>query len=111
VGRDLLARELRLARPAGHETLHAELLILGSEERREVQALDKDQPIYNVRTMDDMRKRQDAMVAQLQGTLPPERLADLKMATDPEYQQINRLVARLVLAPGHCDARIIDLAA
>jgi len=40
VDRDLLARELRPARPAGHETLHAELLVLGSEQRREVQALD-----------------------------------------------------------------------
>jgi hypothetical protein len=38
--RDLRARERRLAGSAGHEALHAELLILGSEQRREVQALD-----------------------------------------------------------------------
>jgi hypothetical protein len=56
-------------------------------------------PLGNVRTSDDMRKRQDATMAQLQGIMPPERLAELKFATDPEYQQINRLVARLELPP------------
>lgn len=56
-------------------------------------------PLGNVRTADDMRKRQEAVLAQIQGAFPPERLAELKLATDPEYQQVNRLVARLELPP------------
>lgn len=56
-------------------------------------------PQMNVRTMDDMKKRSEALLAQLQGVLPPERLADVKMAVDPEYSSINRVVARLALPP------------
>lgn len=54
-------------------------------------------PQSNVRTMDDMKKRNEAMLAQLQGSLSPERIAEVKLAIDPEYQTINRLVARLEL--------------
>lgn len=32
-------------------------------------------------------------------SLPPERVADYKLTTDPQYQQVNRLVARLELPP------------
>ena len=56
-------------------------------------------PQGNVRTMDDMKKRNDALLARLQGTLSPERIAEVKMAIDPEYQSINRVVARLELPP------------
>lgn len=38
-----------------------------------------------------------AMLEELQGKLPPERLAEVDQAFDPEYQMPNRLVARLGL--------------
>jgi hypothetical protein len=53
-------------------------------------------------TPDQMRERQtqqQALDAQIQNVLSPDRAADYKQATDPAYQQINRLVTRLELPP------------
>lgn len=48
---------------------------------------------------DDYRNRQAAMLTQAATALSPERLAEFKQATDPQSQQVNRLVARLELPP------------
>lgn len=45
----------------------------------------------------DYQARQAAFLAAAQSALSPERFADYKQATDPQYQQINRLVTRLEL--------------
>lgn len=42
-------------------------------------------------------KVRDAILASLQPQLSPERYDELKQASDPRYQQVNRLVARLEL--------------
>lgn len=47
----------------------------------------------------DYQARQAALLAQTQATLSPERFAAYKQAIDPQYQQVNRLVARLELPP------------
>jgi hypothetical protein len=44
-----------------------------------------------------MRDIQAAVLAEMTNSMPPDRLAELKQAADPAYQQINRLVARLEL--------------
>jgi hypothetical protein len=46
---------------------------------------------------DQATKVRDSILADLQTQLSPERYAELKQATDPKYQQVNRLVARLEL--------------
>jgi hypothetical protein len=46
---------------------------------------------------DQMRQLQAAALENAKAVLPPDRFADLKQAADPQYQQINRLVARLDL--------------
>jgi hypothetical protein len=51
----------------------------------------------NQATPDVVRQIQIAALDTLRTSLSPERLADLKQAADPQYQQINRLVARLDL--------------
>ncbi len=65
-------------------------------------------PLGNVRTSEDMRKRQEAVLAQVQGSFTPQRLAELKQATNPEYQQINRLVARLEL-PASTSEQVVSM--
>ncbi len=42
-------------------------------------------------------KSREAILASMQSQLSPERFAELSQATDPKYQQVNRLVARLEL--------------
>lgn len=52
---------------------------------------------FGPRNPGDAQARQAALVAQAQAVLSPERFAEYKLATDPQSQQINRLVARLEL--------------
>ena len=47
----------------------------------------------------DYQSRQAELLAQAQTVLSPERFADYKLATDPQSQQVSRLVARLELPP------------
>ncbi len=47
----------------------------------------------------DYQSRQAELLAQAQAVLSPERFADYKLATDPQSQQVSRLVARLELPP------------
>jgi len=65
-------------------------------------ALDEQypRPMYGITTPDQMAPRQAAekeLQPQIQALLGPDRYADYQLATDPKYQQINRLVARLEL--------------
>ncbi|MFT3868379.1 MAG: hypothetical protein QM715_07765 [Nibricoccus sp.] len=46
---------------------------------------------------DQLTNIRDSVLASMESQLGPDRLADLKLATDPKYQQTNRLVARLGL--------------
>jgi hypothetical protein len=46
---------------------------------------------------DQTEKIRNAVLANLQTQVSPERYAELKQATDPKYQGVNRLVARLDL--------------
>ena len=52
---------------------------------------------FGPRNPGDFQARQAALLAQTQAVLSPERFAEYKQATDPQSQQINRLVARLEL--------------
>ncbi len=61
-----------------------------------------------VRSAADMRKRQEAMFAMVQSSLPPQRLAELKLALDPEYQQINGLIVHLNL-PASTSQQVMSL--
>jgi len=56
----------------------------------------------------DYQTRQAALLAAAQTALSPERFAEYKQATDPQYQQINRLVARLEL-PAATSQQVVTL--
>jgi uncharacterized protein YceK len=46
---------------------------------------------------DQAQKIRDSVLTDIQSQMSPDRLAELKQATDPKYQMTNRLVARLDL--------------
>lgn len=52
-----------------------------------------------IRNPSDYQSRQAELLAQAKAVLSPERFADYKLATDPQSQQVSRLVARLELPP------------
>jgi hypothetical protein len=56
----------------------------------------------------DYQARQAALLAAAQTALSPERFAEYKQAADPQYQQINRLVARLEL-PAATSQQVVAL--
>lgn len=56
-------------------------------------------PFGGMRNPTDYQSRQAELLAQAQTVLSPERFADYKLATDPQSQQVSRLVARLELPP------------
>lgn len=60
-------------------------------------------------SMDQMTKIRDSVLASMETQLPPDRLADLKLATDPKYQSTNRLVARLGL-PASTSVDVVNIA-
>ncbi len=54
---------------------------------------------FGSRNSGDIQNRQTELLAQMQTVLSPERFAEYKLATDPQAQQVSRLVARLELPP------------
>ena len=56
-------------------------------------------PFGGLRNPADYQSRQAELLAQAKTVLSPERFADYKLATDPQSQQVSRLVARLELPP------------
>lgn len=59
-------------------------------------------------TGEQMTKIRDSVLASLGGQLSPDRLADLKLATDPKYLTTNRLVARLGL-PASTSVEVVNI--
>jgi hypothetical protein len=76
-------------------------------------ALDEQypRPMMGSYTPDQMAPRQAAekqLQPQIQALLGPDRYADYQLATDPKYQQINRLVARLEL-PATTSVEVVNV--
>jgi hypothetical protein len=76
-------------------------------------ALDEQYPMPTggMITSEQMAPRQAAekqLQPQIQALLGPDRYADYQLATDPKYQQVNRLVARLEL-PASTSVEVVNV--
>jgi hypothetical protein len=67
-----------------------------------------DEKMGSDRIFRDHREYEAALLAAAQTALSPERFAEYKQTTDPQYQQINRLVARLEL-PAATSQQVVAL--
>jgi hypothetical protein len=67
-----------------------------------------DEKMGSDRIFRDHREYEAALLAAAQTALSPERFAEYKQANDPQYQQINRLVARLEL-PAATSQQVVTL--